>query len=238
MKLQPSTVLLIAGMLIAGMQSCVKKDNYGGPDASLEGNLVDAGSKNNIQTATGNVTIRLEQLSWSATPTPQDIPVKMDGTYKNTELFKGHYRVSIKGGAFWAVPPVEMDIDNGTHYDFNLTPYLYITNFTHQLNGTTLTLHFNMQAPIAGIPSITEIQPYVNTTEMVGPGASIRDFSDAYKVTVNKEWADMSDTDKSPEFVITNLLPGRTFYVRVGVRFNNDDKSSNLSEIIKIDVPL
>jgi hypothetical protein len=236
MKLQLSTILLGAGMLIAGV-SCVKKDNYDAPEASFEGNLVDQASKNNIQTATGNVTIRLEQLSWSATPAPQDIPVKMDGTFKNSKLFKGHYRVSIKGGAFWAMPPVELDIDKGTKYDFSLTPYLYITNFTHKLDSTTLTLRFNMQAPIAGMPSITEIQPYVNTTEMVGPGASIRDFSEVYKITVEKEWADMSPADRSPEFVIPNLIRGRTFFVRVGVRFNNDDKSSNLSEIIKIEVP-
>jgi hypothetical protein len=236
MKLQPNTLILVAGMLIAGV-ACVKKDNFDTPDASFEGNLIDQGSKNNIQTATGNVTIRLEQLSWSATPAPQDIPVKMDGSFKNSKLFKGHYRVSIRGGAFWAVPPVELDIDKGTQYDFNLTPYLYITNFTHQLDSTTLTLRFNMQAPIEGMPSITEIQPYINATAMVGPGASIRDFSDVYKVTVNKEWADMSPADRSPEFVIPGLIRGRTFYVRVGVRFNNDDKSSNLSEIIKIDVP-
>lgn len=236
MKLQLSTILLGAGMLMVAV-ACVKKDNFDTPDASFEGNLIDQGSKNNIQTATGNVTIRLEQLSWSATPAPQDIPVKMDGSFKNSKLFKGHYRVSIRGGAFWAVPPVELDIDKGTKYDFNLTPYLYITNFTHQLHSTTLTLRFNMQAPVEGMPSITEIQPYINTTAMVGPGASIRDFSDVYKLTVNKEWADMSPADRSPEFVIPGLIRGRTFYVRVGVRFNNDDKSSNLSEIIKIEVP-
>jgi len=105
------------------------------------------------------------------------------------------------------------------------------------LDSTTLTLRFNMQAPIAGMPAITEIQPYVNTTSMVGPGASIRDYSDVLKVAVNKEWADMSPADKSPEFVIPNLVKGRTFFVRVGVRYDNDDKSSNLSEIIKIEVP-
>lgn len=233
MKLQLSIVILCAGILT----SCVKKDNYNAPEASLEGNLADQGSKGNIQTATGNLAIRLEQLSWSETPAPQDIPVKMDGTFKNSKLFKGHYRVSIKGGAFWGVPPVELDIDKGTKYDFSLTPYLYISSFTHKLDSTTLTLRFNMQAPIAGIPAIAEIQPYINTTEMVGPGASIRDFSDAYKVSVNKEWADMSPADKTPAFVIPGLIRGRTFFVRVGVRFNNDDKSSNLSEIIKIDIP-
>lgn len=236
MKVQLRIILLGAGMLMAAA-SCVKKDNFDAPEASLEGNLVDQGSKNNIQTATGNVTIRLEQLSWSATPAPQDIPVKMDGSFKNSKLFKGHYRVSIKGGAFWAVPPAEIDIDKGSKYDFNLTPYLYLNSFTQKLDSNQLTLRFTMQAPIAGMPSIAEIQPYVNTTSLVGPGASIRDYSDVYKVTVNKEWADLSPADRSPEFVIPNLVRGRTFYVRVGVRFNNDDKSSNLSEIIKIDVP-
>ncbi|MBO9204469.1 MULTISPECIES: DUF3823 domain-containing protein [Niastella] len=236
MKLHLSTMLLGAGILLAGV-ACVKKDNYDAPDASLEGNLVDQQSKSNIQTATGNVTIRLEQLSWSATPAPQDIPVKMDGTFKNSKLFKGHYRVSIKGGAFWAVPPVELDVDKNTKYDFNLTPYLYLNSFTTKLDSNQLTLRFTMQAPIAGMPSIAEIQPYVNTTSLVGPGASIRDYSDVYKVAVNKEWGDMSPADRSPEFVIPNLVKGRTFYVRVGVRFNNDDKSSNLSEIIKIEVP-
>ena len=236
MKLQLHTILLGAGLLIAGA-SCVKKDNYDAPEASLEGNLFDQNSKNNIQTATGNVTIRLEQLSWSATPAPQDIPVKMDGSFKNSKLFKGHYRVSIKGGAFWAVPPAEIDIDKGTRNDFNLTPYLYLNSFTTKLDSNQLTLHFTMQAPIEGMPSIAEIQPYVNTTSMVGPGASIRDYSDVYKVAVNKEWAALSPADKSPEFVIPNLVKGRTFYVRVGVRFNNDDKSSNLSEIIKVEVP-
>ncbi|MHA4809770.1 DUF3823 domain-containing protein [Flavitalea flava] len=239
MKLRLSTILLGMSILIAG-SSCIKKDNYPGPDASLEGNLFQDGtsSKTNIQTCTGNVNIRLEQLSWSATPAPQDIPVKIDGTYQNTQLFKGHYRVSIKGGAFWPVAPIEMDIAQGAKNDFQLTPYLLITNLAHDLSGTTLTLNFNLEAPIdGGIPTIIEIQPYVNTTKIVGPGASIFDFSDVNKTPVNKEWVDMTPVNKAPQIVIPNLIPGRTFFVRVGVRFNNDDKSSNLSEIIQVDVP-
>jgi len=227
-------------MLMAG-SSCIKKDNYPGPNASLQGNLFQdgTGSKNTVQTCTGNFNIRLEQLDWTTTPTPQDIPVKYDGTYENTALFSGHYRVSIKGGAFWPVAPQEVDIRNGTKLDFQLTPYLLINNFTAEMaDSTTLSLHFNLEAPIdGGIPTIIEMQPYVNTTKIVGPGASIFDFSDAYKLPVNKEWANMSPADKSPEIVIENLIPGRTFFVRVGVRFNNNDKSSNLSEIIQIDVP-
>jgi hypothetical protein len=47
----------------------------------------------------------------------------------------------------------------------------------------------------------------------------------------------MSASDKSPTIVVSNLIKGRTFFVRVGVRFDNDDKSYNLSDIIQIDVP-
>jgi hypothetical protein len=236
MKLLINNLLLGACMIMA-VSSCVKEDNFDGPNASFEGSLVQDGKGANIQTCTGNVSIRLEQLNWNETPAPQDIPIKMDGTFKNSKLFKGHYRVSVKGGAFWAVPPVEIDIDKGSRYDFTLVPYLMVNNFTQELTGTTLKLNFNLEAPIEGTPSVIDIQPYVNTTEMVGPGASIFEFSDLNKTPINKEWANMTDAEKSPEITIPNLIPGRIFYVRVGVRFNDNDKSSNLSEIIRIEVP-
>ena len=240
MKYRISLIFLGMSMLIAG-SSCIKKDNYPGPNASLQGNIFQDGtsSKNMVQTCTGNFSIRLEQLDWSSTPTPQDIPVKYDGTYQNTELFSGHYRVSIKGGAFWPVAPQEIDVRQGTTLDFQLTPYLTLANFTADMaDSTTLSIHFDMQAPIdAGIPTVLEMQPFINTTRIVGPGASIFDFSDANKVSINKDWSAMTASDKSPTMVVPNLIKGRTFFVRVGVRFNNDDKSYNLSEIIKVDVP-
>lgn len=229
---------ILLGIYVVALASCVKKDSYSGPNASLEGNLLVAGTKTNFQTATGNVQVRLEQLSWSETPAAQDIPSKIDGTYKNSKLFKGHYRVTPFGGAFWPVLPIEIDIDNGSRQDFELTPYLFITNFTHALDGKNLTLNFNLSAPIeTGLPTIIEFQPYINTTKMVGPGASIYDYSDIFKQTVSLEWLAMTPADKTREIVVENLLPGRTYYVRVGVRFNDSYKSSNLSEIIEVTVP-
>lgn len=231
-------LITMAGLLmVLGFTSCLKKDNLDGPNASLEGNFFVAGTKNNFQTATGSIQVKLEQLSWSETPAPQEIPSKIDGTYKNSKLFGGHYRVTPYGGAFWPVLPIEIDISGGTKQDFELTPYTEINNFTVDLDTTTLKLRFDISAPVeAGMPTITEIQPYLNTTSMVGPGASIYEFSDMKKITVNKEWADMTPADKSPEIIIKDLLPGRIFYVRVGVRYNDSYKSSNLSNIIQIKV--
>lgn len=237
MKLSIKAVL-IGGATLLTLASCSKKDNYAGPDASLEGSAFVEGTNNTVQTCSGNFSIRLEQLNWSDNPEPFDIPIKTDGTYKNSKLFGGHYRVSIKGGAFWPVAAQEMDISMGSKLDFQLAPYLFVNNFTTEmLDSVTMKIKFNLEAPIGGIPRITEIQPFVNTTKIVGPGASIYDFSDVNKVTVNKEWADFTPAEKSREIIIPNLIEGRTFFVRVGVRFDNDDKSYNLSEVIKVDLP-
>ena len=238
MKLKIVSAFFFSVFVLLNLSSCVKPDNYNGPNASLQGRVIQDGSDSTVETCTGNFSIRLEQLSWSSTPAPQDIPIKVDGTYENTELFSGHYRVSIHNGAFWPIDPVEMDISGNSKKDFTLIPYLHLTNFTAQMtDSTTLQLNFNLDAPIDGIPKILEIQPYVNTTQIVGPGAAIYDLSDVNKITVGKDWADFSDADKSPQITVKNLIPGRIFYVRVGVKFDNDDKSSNLSNIIQITVP-
>jgi len=240
MKLRIRNIILLGITQLLIFASCVRKDNYEGPNASLRGNIYEAGSDSLVQTCSGNFSVRLEQLSWSSNPTPQDIPVKIDGTYQNTELFSGHYRVSIHGGAFWPVDSIEMDIKEGSMHDFTLTPYILIKNFNAVMtDSTTLKLTYNFVMPQDGIPDVFEIQPYVNNTKIVGPGASIYDFSDVNKVTFNKSWINFTDDEKAKaqQIIIPNLIPGRIFYVRVGVKFNNDDKSSNLSNIIEITVP-
>ncbi len=237
MKKIVSRVLL--GVCILASSACKKIDNYDGPNASFEGRLIDATTHANFLTSQNSVQVKLEQISWSETPTPQEIPSKTDGTFKDTKLFKGHYRITPKGGAFWPIyEPLEMDINNGSSHDFELTPYITIKNFTHELVGTTLTLKFDIDAPIpAGLPTIIDAQPYVNTTKLVGAGASIRDYSEVHAFTMNKEFTDLTAAQKSITLTIPDLIPGRTFFVRVGVRLNDSFKSSNFSEIVQVDIP-
>jgi hypothetical protein len=229
----------LLGASILAVSACTKTDNYGGPNASFQGRLIDATTHANFETSQNSIQVQLEQISWSATPTPQFIPSKSDGTFEDTKLFKGTYRIIPKGGAFWPVyDSLKMEIKQGSSHDFELTPYIVIKNFTHDLVGTTLTLKFDIDAPVvAGMPTIIDAQPYVNTTKLVGAGASIRDFSDVNAVTINKDFVDLAPADKSITLTVPNLIKGRTFFVRVGVRLNDSFKSSNFSEVIQIDVP-
>lgn len=226
---------ILVGALILANAACTKIDNYDGPNASFQGNIVSS-QGGNLLTSTNSTQIRLQQVGWT---TPQTIPSKIDGTFEDTKLFKGNYKVVPTGGAFWPVTDtIIVNIGNGTRHDFTVTPYIVIKNFTSTLSGTTLTLKFDITAPIAaGLPTIKDVQPYVNTTKLVGAGASIRDFSDVNAVTINKQFTDMSAAEKSITLTIPNLLPGRTFFVRAGVRLSDSYNSSNFSEIVQVDIP-
>jgi Domain of unknown function (DUF3823_C)/Protein of unknown function (DUF3823) N-terminal domain len=226
---------ILMGVAILAGSACTKIDNYPGPNASFQGNLISTAG-GNLPTSGGSTQIWMQQIGWTA---PQTIPSKFDGTFEDTQLFSGGYKVIPTGGAFWPVyDTVTVNLAEGTKHDFTVTPYLVIKNFVAVLNGTTLTLTYDIDAPIvAGLPTIKDTQPYVNTTSLVGAGASIQVFSDANAVSINKEFVDMTDADKSMTLTVPNLIPGRTFFVRVGVRLADSYNSSNFSNIVEVDVP-
>ena len=168
--------IILLGVAILATSACTKIDNYPGPDASFQGNLISS-EGGNLETSSGSTQIWMQQIGWT---TPQTIPSKFDGTFEDTKLFKGGYKVIPEGGAFWPIyDTITVNIAQGTKHDFTVTPYIVIKNFQAVLNGTTLTLTYDIDAPIAaGLPTIKDTQPYVNTTKLVGAGASIRDFSE------------------------------------------------------------
>ncbi len=232
------------GCCIIAVASCTKTDNMPGPNAGFQGRLLDVtNSKNNFVTETNGVQVKLEELSWSSTPTPQYIPSKPDGSFEDTKLFSGHYRVTPTAGAFWPVDPVELDINGLTTHDFELMPYLKITNFSHRLSGDTLIMSLNLVAPKTdGLPTIIDLQPFVNNTKFVGAGANISQYTtptDQSKkniITINSNW---SDAIAQTTYVVKvpDLIHGRTFYARVGVRVNDSYKQFNYSEIVEVQVP-
>jgi len=235
---------LLIGLSMLSTYSCTKTDNQPGPNAGFQGRLLDVtNGKNNFPTETGGVQVKLEELSWSETPTPQYIPSKPDGTFEDTKLFSGHYRVTPTNGAFWPVDPVELDINGLTTHDFELTPYLKITNFSHSLSGDTLIMTFKLAAPITdGLPAIIDTQPFVNITPYVGAGATISQYtnppdqSKPNKIEINSSWND-GIAQTTYVMKVPDLKHGRTFYARVGVRVNDSYKQFNYSDVVEVQVP-
>lgn len=238
---------LAACLVLMYGTSCTDVDNYDGPDAAMNGRIIDATTGENFIAGQGEFSVRIWEMSWSDNPTPQNLVVKQDGTYNHLKLFSGTYDVQPYDGPFW---PVEKTTDvklSGTiTHDFTVTPYLKIIQTEAELNGTTLTLSCKLQAPVTqNLPQVIEIRPFISLTQFCGAGSRIEEyFKDHYRVLLNKNWGDgigamVEDAVSNDTYSVGNLelKSGRTYYVRMGAKVRDTYEKYNYSEIIKVTVP-
>ncbi len=242
MKTIIKSILLAASILY--IVSCSKADNMAGPNAAFEGNIIDSVTGKNILTGTQDFGIACYDISWRTNPDVYTVPIKQDGSFEDTRFFSGHFQVLPNQGPFWPVDTTVMDISGTVTKNFTVVPYIEILNFTHRLSGDTLIMNFQIDAPRkAGLPEIADAWPFVNTTSFVSSGAFIAVYTnsnagDTAKNTldINSNWDD-SLVHKTFELRVPNMLSGRTFYARVGVRVNDSYRKFNYSDIVEIDVP-
>src|SRR5665647_1027720 len=93
--------ILILNLILGAffLYSC-KLDNYSVPDMTLDGSVVDKVTGENIQTRQPDgIKIRLVEQGYS-NPQPYDFWTKSDGSFRNTRLFAGKYKVIAMEGAF------------------------------------------------------------------------------------------------------------------------------------------
>lgn len=240
-------LVFIFSILSLGMlSSCMKTDNYPAPDATFSGNVIDSVTGKPFLTGQGEAHIRIWEVSFKNNPTPQDIPIKQDGTFYDDKLFSATYDMQPYGGAFW---PAQRDsaiqLHKSLQKDFKVVPYLYVVDVNSKLVDTTLFLTCRLKAPITqNLPRVLDIRPFVSLTQFVGAGSRIDEYAlDKYKIAVNTNWWDGLGNMTTGEGTTTYNLPAlplksrRTFYVRIGVRVEDTYRQYNYSDILKIQVP-
>jgi hypothetical protein len=228
------------------LSSCMKTDNYPAPDATFSGNVTDSVTGKPFLTGQGEAHIRIWEVSYKDNPTPQDIPIKQDGTFNDTKLFSATYDMQPYGGAFWpAQREAAIKLNNSLQKDFKVVPYLYVVDVNSQLDDSTLSLKCRLKAPVTtNLPRVLDVRPFVSLTQFVGAGNRIDEYAlDKYKIDVNNNWWDGVGDMTTGEGFTTYSLPalplrkGRTFYVRVGVRVEDTYRQYNYSDILTIQVP-
>jgi len=225
--------------------SCTDMDNYRAPSSRMSGNVIDKTTGESFLTGQNEFTIRLWETSWSSNPTPQDIPIKQDGSYYNDKLFDATYAMEPYAGPFWPVDTLGgMKLKGSLTQDFEVIPYLHITDVTHTLVDGVLMLTCKLQAPVTiGLPLVMDIKPFVSLTQLCSNSSKIAEYADIkYSIQVNKNWSTIGDmfTGVSNNTYALPGLPlksGRTYYVRIGVRVQDTYQKYNYSEIFSVDVP-
>ena len=124
----------VIGTLLLMGNSCKKVDNFDGPAETLQGHIIDGTTKQNVQSEVSGdngagTRIKLLEISWSDNPTPLYLATKQDGTYTNTKVFAGTYKI-IAEGAFVPMDLAGSDqtqtvsVKSVTTVDFTVDPFL------------------------------------------------------------------------------------------------------------------
>ncbi|ANH81422.1 hypothetical protein A8C56_10895 [Niabella ginsenosidivorans] len=133
-----SIQLIAIGLtLLFASSACNKIDNYDGPTETLQGQIMDAGTGQGLQSEVSGdngagTRIKLLEISWSDNPTPLYLATKQDGTYINTKVFAATYHILAEG----AFVPLDLagndqtktvDVKGGaTTVDFMVDPFLRV----------------------------------------------------------------------------------------------------------------
>ncbi|MDB5019273.1 MAG: hypothetical protein JWQ28_400 [Pedobacter sp.] len=240
-------------MLIAGSSSCKKYDNYPEPAETLTGSVTDIASGKGVQTETGSGTrVKLLELSWNDTPTPYYFYSEQDGSFKNTKIFKGNYKISVEGPF---VPLVQnnasgtVTVDNSqvlnvagtSHVDFKVEPFLnveWVGEPVYNAMAGTVTASFKFSRGTANPAYQLDItDAYLFESPFPYVGNNNKD--DRYSNQVSYSGASGSALlGQTINITTKDKLPAKTtLYFRVGARVAYGLNYYNYTEVKQIIIP-
>lgn len=226
-----SYALLTFAFFAIVLSGCKELDNYDAPGGGIHGTILDASTNEPIPLPVqgpSGLIINLFELNTKATKSI-DFYARENGTYENSQVFNGEYRVVINGPFVQATENTVV-IKGQTQLDFSAVPYSRITaNAT--ASGKLVTVTYN----------VTPSSPDYKTTEVYGfwnfaPGVDNTGSNYAEKqtsanvagtLTFNLE---SSAVFKSNSYKIANN--GNKVYFRIGAKTNGVVNYSKTVEIV------
>ena len=144
-----------------------KLDNQEGWDASVEGQILDAGTNQPIQFAqyTASSTnsdylasrLTVVEKGWKAEEN-QYWTIKTNGSYKNTLVFSGQYTMNTLSSNF-TCDPQSFELKKGENkVDFKVTPYVRIENVTWAMEGKKIKVTCKVSSPVPSVNNLGEVR--------------------------------------------------------------------------------
>jgi hypothetical protein len=222
-------VFLFIGMLF--LNSC-ELDNYMEPNMTLEGKVVDMETGEAIPTRQPDgIKIRLIEEGYE-NPQPYDFWAKANGTFRNTRLFPGKYKVSAIEGAFeWTDDQgVMVDLTKNQSIELQVLPLTRVRDVSITSAGGKIIANYKIDK-VSDSGNLVKSLLLCHTGIILHENTSGRITSpvnDLSSIT-EEELASHTFTDE-----IEGLESGKTYYARVAVLMTNSLNRYNYSPIVKI----
>lgn len=236
---------LAIGLAVISGGSCNKIDNYEAPTETLKGRIIDAETKQNVQSEVSGdngsgTRIKLLETSWSANPTPLYLATKQDGTYNNTKVFRATYKM-IAEGAFVPLDLASNDksqtveVKGGTtNVDFTVEPFLRVEWVGEPVLNANGTISVQVKVTrgtnnAAFQQNVTNLAIFACPNEYVGNN----NYDNRYSTILSAGNAILGQTTT---LTTTGTLPKKNWYLRVGSRIAYGTNRYNYSTIKMVTV--
>lgn len=223
-------LLSFAGILFL-LSSCSKNlDNYQAPNAGVYGSIIDSVTRQPLQTEEPNgFRVRLMDEQY-ANPIPIDFWGMANGSFKNTKVFAGAYKVIPIQGAFFPPDTQGVKISGMTQVNFTVTPYLSISaSVDSTVANRIITTYRLSRARTAD--KIRVCESLVSRVPAVSSTVFDAVISHNLSAVTDSAALSVQYTD-----TIAGLKSGSVYYVRVGARTNNSANRFNYSPVFKVTV--
>lgn len=212
--------------------SC-EKDNLDGPNATFSGELRDKKTGELIpqEPSDGSRVYYIEQ-GWDNPPV-QNFVIKRDGTFNNSLMFSGNYKVIMNRGNYVPLDTIDMEIRNGkNHKIFEVNPYLRILEPEITKVDRQIIAKFKLEQVTSNQVSrvsffahshidVSNKLSIVNITQEVN-----RSIQDGEQFTLVINLDEHSST----------LVEGKSYYFRIGAQSHGNETKYNYGQSVKIDI--
>lgn len=228
-------ILLLFAVALLGITfySC-EKDNLEGPDATFTGELRDrkTGELISQEISDGSRVYYIEQ-GWGDNPPVQNMVIKKDGTFSNSMIFSGSYKVIMNRGNYVPLDTLDMKIKPGKNFQvFEVNPYLRILEPEISISGRKVIARFKLEQVTSN--KVYRISLFAH---------SHIDVSNKLNIINRTEELDRSITDGEAFELSINLdeytstlVPGKTYYFRIGAQSQGNETKYNYAASVKLDV--
>lgn len=211
-------------IVIMSIISC-SKDNYEGPNATLSGKVIDNVTNEMIENGgvNGGTIIQIFEGSSKQPILAKSFP---DGHFVNAAMFTGNYKLHGVGAFKMIQDTLSVTVNSSTDVEIKVLPNVRLKATLQSVSGTTATIKVDYEK-VFNDQVLNKLAVVWSTID--NPNLFTVLKADQLTETVTSQ----NLTKGSMNFTITNLVGGKTYYIRAAGLTNAPGNYYNYSKTIK-----
>ena len=166
-------------------------------------------------------------------PSVQNMVIKKDGTFNNSLMFSGNYKIILNRGNFVAQDTIDMKIHPGDNFKvFEVVPYLRIIEPEIQLKDRVVTAKFKLEQVTSN--KVYRVSLFAYSHIDVSSKLNLVNKT----IELNRAIADGEEFQLSinlDEYSST-LLSGKSYYFRIGAQSQGSETKYNYATAVKLNL--